>query len=94
MNTPASTSSPFDKAASSTGSSATPSSGNVTTTTVGELYFGTAWSTVTGDTWTPGPGYILRQQETDNDTYERQATEDKVVSSAERAGGASLDRLV
>lgn len=58
------------------------SSGSVTTTQGNELFFGTAWSTMMGDTWTAGPGYTLRQQETDNDTYERHATEDKVVSSA------------
>src|SRR5262249_36135791 len=45
-------------------------------------YFGVAWSQGNGDTWTAGSGYTLRQTETDNNTFERLATEDAVISSA------------
>jgi len=77
-----STSNALDKTNTSTGSSNAPTSGNVTTSTSSELYFGVAWSNNSGDTWTAGSGYTLRQQETDNNTYERLATEDAVISSA------------
>jgi len=76
------TSSPLDQFASQTGFSATPTSGNVTTTIDHELYFGLAWSGGHGDTWTATSSFTLREQETDNNTYERHATEDKVVSTA------------
>jgi len=35
-----------------------------------------------GDTWTAGGGYALRQQDTNNSTSERHATEDQVIGSA------------
>ena len=73
---------PLDKTISSTGTSNAPSSGSVTTATSSELYFGLAWSQGQGDTWTAGSGYTLRQTETDNNTYERLATEDAVIASA------------
>jgi RHS repeat-associated protein len=72
----------FDKAASSTGTSASPSSGNVTTTIANELYFGVAWSGGHNNTWTATNGYTKREEEIDNNDFERQATEDRVISTA------------
>ena len=75
------TSSPFDKVASSTGSGTALSSGNVTTALGSELYVGLAWSGGDGNTWTAGSGYTLRESETNNNTAERHASEDRVISS-------------
>lgn len=77
-----STSSPLDKVASSTGLSTAPNSGNVTTTLANELYVGLSWSGGNGDAWTAGQGYTLRETETNNATFERHATEDRVISTA------------
>ncbi len=76
------TSSPLDLSASQTGTSATPTSGNVTTTIDHELYFGLAWSGGSGDTWTATSSFTMREQETDNATHERHATEDRVITTA------------
>jgi hypothetical protein len=76
-----STTSPFDKAASSTGTSATVSSGTVTTTLASELYVGVMWSEGSASS-TAGGGYTLREQEINNVANERQATEDQVISVA------------
>jgi RHS repeat-associated protein len=76
------TTSPFDVTASSTGTSNAPNSGNVTTSVNGELAFGLAFSGGDGDTWTPGSGYTIRQQVTNNATAERLAAEDKTATTA------------
>jgi len=76
------TSTVFDKTATSTGSSATPTTGNVTTSTSSELYFGLAWSKNDSDAWSAGAGYTLREQETNNNTAERIATEDAILLTA------------
>lgn len=76
------TSSPFDKVATSSGSSNTPSSGNVTTTVDNELAFAAAWSMIHNDTWTAGSGYTKRQEQIDNNNYERGASEDRVLTTA------------
>ncbi len=61
---------------------ATFSSGIATSTVGNDLFFSVAWSNNSGDTWTAKNGYTLRQQETDNVTDERLATEDQVIASA------------
>jgi RHS repeat-associated protein len=76
------TSTPLDKTASSTGTGTVLSSGTVTVGNDHEVYFAVGWSDNSGDTWTAGSGYTLRQQETDNNTWERLATEDAILSSA------------
>jgi RHS repeat-associated protein len=76
------TSTALDATSTSTGTSNAPTSGNVTGKVGNELYFGVAWSNTSGDTWTAGSGYTLRQQETDNNTWERLATEDATTSAA------------
>lgn len=74
---------PLDKIASSTATSGTKlTSGNVTTSLGNELYFGVGWSGQDGDAWTAGSGYTLRQNETNNATAERIATEDAVITNA------------
>jgi YD repeat-containing protein len=61
----------LDKTNTGTGTSNAPKSASVTTSTSSELYFGVAWSNTSGDSWSAGSGYTLRQQETDNNTFER-----------------------
>src|SRR5262249_55292612 len=61
-----------------TGTSNHPSSGSAVGTLGNDLYFSVAWSNTSGDAWTAGNGYTLRQTETDNNTFERLATEDQV----------------
>ena len=77
-----STSSPLDVSAHQTGSGTTVTSGNATSTLAHELYFGLGWSIITNDGWTAGTGYTLRQTVQDNDTYERHASEDRVITTA------------
>lgn len=74
------TSSPLDVFASRAGTSASPTSPNVTSTVDHELYFGLAWSAGDGDSWTATSSFTLREQDTNNATQERQATEDKTVT--------------
>nr|WP_255679752.1 SpvB/TcaC N-terminal domain-containing protein [Methylocystis sp. WRRC1] len=76
------TSSPVDKVATSTGSSNTPTTGPVTTTVGNELAFGVAWSMAHNDSWTAGSGYTKRQEQIDNNSYERHASEDRVLTTA------------
>jgi RHS repeat-associated protein len=73
---------PFDKVASSTGFSTVPNSTSITTGNDHDLYFGLAWSNTSGDAWSAAGGYTLRENETDNNSAERIATEDQVISSA------------
>jgi len=55
----------------------------IATSTVGnDLFFAVAWSQGNGDTWTAKNGYTLRQSETDDNTFERLATEDQVLANA------------
>src|SRR5262249_52259149 len=75
------TSSPLDKVASATGSSKTPNSGSVTTTNDHDLFVGLSWSGTNGDTWSSSAGYTLRENETNNNTAERIATEDQVITT-------------
>ena len=76
------TSSPLNATSTKTGTSNSPTSGIATSTVGNDLFFSVAWSENSGDSWTAGNGYNIRQQETDNNTDERLATEDQVLSSA------------
>src|SRR5262249_47326517 len=73
--------SPLDKVASATGSSKNPNSSSVVTTNDHDLFVGLAWSGTNGDTWSSSAGYTLRQNVTNNNTAERLATEDQIIST-------------
>jgi hypothetical protein len=76
------TSSPLNATSTKTGTSNAPTTGIATSTVGNDLFFAVAWSQSSGDTWTGGNGYTLRQQEADNVTDGRMATEDQILSSA------------
>lgn len=83
-------SNPLDQQNSNNGSSTTPDSGNVTTGTDGELFFALAWSIQNGDSWAANNGFTLRENETDNNTYERHATADKIGNAQTTSGNFTV----
>ena len=88
---------PLDKISSGNGSSNNANSGNITTNIANELYFGVAWSIISGDTWAANNGFVLENTVTDNDTHERHAVADKVgpaqTTSADFSIGVSSSWL-
>ncbi len=79
--------SPLDTSAGLTGTSATVRSGNITTGLAGELYVGVAWSNGHDNTWTAMGGYTKREEETNNSTKERHASEDQIIFVATTTQG-------
>lgn len=67
-----------DQSNGNTGNSTSPNSGNITTTRDGDLFVGVAWSLHTNDTWTANNSFTIREQEVDNDTFERGVFADKI----------------
>ena len=77
----------MDKTATGTGTNTVVKSGFVTTTIANELYVAVAWSGGNNNTWTAMGGYTKREEEINNNTYERHVSEDQIIVTATTTQG-------
>ncbi len=76
-----STFAPIGKTSTAIGTSTTPTSGSVTVATSSSLIFSAGWSRNPDELWGPGAGYTKREEQTNDNEYERMATEDKILTA-------------
>lgn len=79
----ADTTAPLDQTSiGATGNNAAPKAASITPTQDNELIVGVAWSNQDSDVWGTSASFTLRQNETDNNSWERGAIADLIQTTA------------